>query len=151
MIYQVNTKQLKMVPDERGRLMEILRCDDPFYQKFGQAYVTFVYPGVVKAWHFHKVQTDHFACLKGMIKLVLYDGRPGSPTKGEINQFFIGEHNNLLVSIPPHIQHGFKGISETEAMVLNIPTEPYNATEPDEFRLDAHDPSIPYEWARKDG
>lgn len=151
MIHDVKTKQLKMIPDERGRLMEILRYDDAIFQKFGQAYVTFVYPGVVKAWHYHKIQTDHFVCLKGMIKLVMFDNRHGSPTKGEVNQFFIGEHNNLLVSIPPNIHHGFKGISETEAMVLNIPTESYNPKEPDEYRLDAHDASIPYEWERKDG
>ncbi len=140
-----------MIPDERGRLMEILRADDPFFQKFGQAYITTVYSGVVKGWHFHKVQTDHFACLKGMIKLVLYDNREGSPTKGRVNQFFIGEHNNLLVTIPPGVLHGFKGVSEAEAIVLNLPTEPYNHAAPDEYRLDAHDPSIPYDWARKDG
>lgn len=151
MIHEVKTKQLKMIPDERGRLMEILRHDDAIFQKFGQVYVTFVYPDVVKAWHYHRIQTDHFACLKGMIKLVLFDSRSDSPTKGEVNQFCIGEHNNLLVSIPPNIYHGFKGISETEAMVLNIPTESYNPKEPDEFRLDAHNISIPYEWARKDG
>ena len=151
MIYQVKTKALRMIPDERGRLMEMLRCDDDIFQKFGQVYMTAVYSGVVKGWHFHKVQTDHFVCVKGMIKLVLYDNRPDSPTKGEINQFFIGDHNHLLVTIPPGILHGFKGISECEAIVINVPTEAYNAKNPDEYRLDAHDPSIPYDWARKDG
>lgn len=151
MIHQVRTKQLKMIPDERGRLMEMLRCDDAIFQKFGQVYMTAVYPGVVKGWHFHKIQTDHFVCVKGMIKLVLHDTRPASPTKGETNEFFIGEHNNTLVTIPPGVLHGFKGISEGEAIVINIPTEPYNAANPDEYRLDAHDPSIPYDWTRKDG
>lgn len=151
MIHQVNIKQLKMIPDERGRLMEIFRADDPFFQKFGMVYMTTVSFGVVKAWHHHKIQTDHFACLKGMIKLVLHDTRGDSPTKGQTNEFFIGEHNNMLVSIPPGVIHGFKGITEPESIIINIPTEPYNPKSPDEYRLPAHDSSIPYDWSRKDG
>ena len=146
----VKLKQLKCVPDERGRLMEILRCDDPIFLKFGQVYMTTVYPGVVKGWHYHKVQTDTFTVLRGMVKLVIYDGRETSPTHGEVNEFFIGEHNPLLVQIPPMLCHGFKGIGPDEAIVLNCPTEPYNRESPDEHRLDAHTKEIPYDWARED-
>jgi len=151
MIEGVKTKKLVMHPDERGRLMEMLRVDDDIFQKFGQVYMTTVMPGVVKAWHHHKIQTDYFVCVRGMIKLVLYDDRDGSPTKGEVSVFFIGDHNHTLVTIPPGILHGFKGVSVEEAIVINTPTEPYNPANPDEFRRDAHDPDIPYDWARKDG
>lgn len=151
MIEGVKTKKLRVIPDERGRLMEIFRSDDEFFKKFGQVYMTTVLPGVVKGWHYHKLQFDNITCLKGMIKLVLYDNREDSPTKGEINEFFIGEHNPMLIHIPPMVLHGLKGISPEEALVLNVPTEPYNYEEPDEFRLSPHAPDIPYDWARKDG
>jgi dTDP-4-dehydrorhamnose 3,5-epimerase len=131
--------------------MEILRADDEMFSKFGQVYVTTAYPGVVKGWHFHEKQTDHFAVIKGMIKLVLYDNRDGSPTKGEINEFFLGEHNPMLVQIPPLILHGFKCVSEQEAICINLPTEVYNYNQPDEFRVDPHKNDIPYDWGRKNG
>ena len=89
MIHGVVTKKLKVIPDERGRLTEILRSDDELFVKFGQVYTTTAYPGVVKGWHYHKKQTDYFAVVKGMIKLVLYDNRDNSPTNGEVNEFFL--------------------------------------------------------------
>ncbi len=147
----VRLKQLRVIPDERGRLMEVLRSDDELFQKFGQVYITTAYSGVVKAWHYHKLQTDNFAVVKGMMKVVLYDDREGSPTRGEVNEFFIGEHNEVLVQIPRMVWHGFKCISETEAIVVNVPTKTYNYREPDEYRTDPHDNSIPYDWTRKDG
>ena len=146
----VQTKTLCMIPDERGRLMEILRNDDPIFRRFGQVYMTTVYPGVVKAWHYHKVQYDNIAAIKGMLKLVLYDDRPGSATRGQLQEFFIGEHHPLLVQVPPMVLHGFKGISADETLVINCTTEPYNRSQPDECRLDAHTSQIPYDWARKD-
>ena len=146
----VQVKQLRVIPDERGRLMEILRRDDPLFIQFGQIYMTTVLPGVVKAWHYHKLQTDSFACVKGMLKLALYDSREDSPTRGEVAEFFIGESNPCLVQIPPGVYHGFKGIGVEEAIVINCPTEPYNREQPDEYRLDAHTDEIPYDWARKD-
>jgi len=150
MIEGVLIKKLRVVPDERGRVMEILRSDDEFFEKFGQVYITTAYPGVVKAWHRHKKQTDHFTCIKGMVKLVLYDEREGSKSKGELNEFFIGEHNPVLVRIPKMVWHGFKCISENECICLNVPTELYNHSQPDEERLEAHKNKIPYDWTRKD-
>jgi dTDP-4-dehydrorhamnose 3,5-epimerase len=149
MIEGVKTKQLKPVCDERGRLMEIFRSDWNEFIKFGQVYMTTAYPGVVKGWHYHKKQTDTFICIKGMMKVVLYDSRKGSKTYGEVNEFFIGEHNPALVQIPKFVYHGFKCISDKEAVVLNIPTELFNYSEPDEFRLPAHTKKIPYDWSRK--
>lgn len=151
MIQGVRTKPLRVIPDERGRLMEMLRADDELFIKFGQVYMTTAYPGVVKGWHYHKVQVDNFVCVKGMIKLVLYDAREHSPTKGEVNEFFVGEHNPLLVQVPAWVYHGFKCISQTEAIIVNCPTEVYRYTDPDEFRVPAHSPDIPYDWSRKDG
>jgi len=150
MIDGVKTKKLTAHCDERGRLMEMLRHDDEMFVKFGQVYMTTVYQGTVKAWHYHKKQVDSFVCVKGMIKLVLADTRPGSKTKGEINEFFIGEHNHMLVQIPKDVYHGFKGISDNESIIINTPTEVYNPKEPDEFRLPADTKEIPYDWARKD-
>ncbi len=151
MIHGVKTKKLKVIPDERGRLMEMLRADDEIFIRFGQVYLTTAYPGVVKAWHYHKKQVDSFVVVKGMMKVVLYDGREGSPTFGEINEFFMGEQNPLLLQIPAYVCHGFKCISETEAMVINCPTEVYRPDNPDEHRLPAHGGEIPYDWSRKDG
>ncbi|MCP2604839.1 dTDP-4-dehydrorhamnose 3,5-epimerase family protein [Candidatus Aminicenantes bacterium AH-873-B07] len=152
MIEGVKLKKLKVIPDERGRLMEILRSDDNLFIKFGQVYMTTTYPGVVKAWHLHKKQFDNVACLYGTIKLVLFDAREESPTYKEINEFYIGIHNPLLIQIPPRIYHGWKCVSLEEAIVVNIPTEVYNYEKPDEYRLDPHNNNlIPYDWRRKDG
>jgi len=143
--------RLKVIPDERGRLMEIVRRDDPFFSSFGQVYLTTVYPGVVKAWHYHKIQTDAFTCVKGMVKVALYDDRDGSRTRGLVNEHYIGEHNPCLIVIPPGVYHGWKCISECEAYIVNMPSEPYNRSDPDEYRADPHEGDIPYDWSRKDG
>ena len=151
MIDGVKVTPLKVMPDERGRLMEMFRSDAPDFEKFGQTYLTTAYPGVVKAWHYHQLQTDNFVCVAGMMKVVLYDARPDSPTQGQVDVFHMGLHNPIRLRIPRGVYHGFKCISETEAMVINVPTELYNYKQPDEYRVPAHDPSIPYDWSRKDG
>jgi dTDP-4-dehydrorhamnose 3,5-epimerase len=146
----VRVKELRVLPDERGRLMEILRTDDGVFEKFGQVYMTTAYPGVVKGWHYHKLQADNMAVVKGMMKIVLHDGREGSPTRGETNEFFVGEYNPILVHIPRMVLHGFKCISDEEAIVINTVTEPYDHDNPDEWRFPAHGPDVPYDWARED-
>ncbi len=151
MIDGVETKNLRVIPDERGRLMEVLRSDWDMFTEFGQAYVTTAYPGVVKAWHYHKGQADRMTVIRGMMKIVLFDSREDSPTKGEVNEFFCGVYNPIILKIPKMVYHGFKCISEEEAIVINIPDSLYNYKEPDEFRVDPHDNDIPYDWNRKDG
>ena len=146
----VATKKLRLVPDERGWLMEILRADDPFFERFGQVYVSATYPGVVKAWHYHERQVDHFACVAGMIKLVLMDRREESPTRGRINEFFLGTQNPTLVRIPNLVHHGWKCIGLEPSLVVNVPSEPYRYDDPDELRVAPHG-ALPYDWARKDG
>jgi len=86
-----------------------------------------------------------------MMKVVLYDSRQGSKTKGEVMEVFMGEYNPILIQIPPNVYHGFKCVSEQEAMIVNIPTELYKSKNPDEYRLPAHSKKIPYDWGRKDG
>jgi dTDP-4-dehydrorhamnose 3,5-epimerase len=139
-------KDLAVIPDERGRLQEILRSDDDGFKRFGQVYVSTTYPGVVKAWHLHKVQEDNFCCVKGMVKLVLYDSRDESPTKGTVTEYFIGELNPKLVRVPAGVYHGWKCISQEESIVVNVPTEPYNRESPDEYRAPWDTPDIPYSW-----
>jgi dTDP-4-dehydrorhamnose 3,5-epimerase len=151
LIEGVKTKKIKVNIDERGRLAEILRSDSDIFQKFGQVYYTTAHPGVVKAWHYHKIQTDHFFCLKGMARLALYDPREGSPTRGLVNEFKVGELNPLLIVIPNHVYHGFKTISDVESIMINIPTESYNHDDPDEYRVDPYNNDIPYDWAKDDG
>jgi dTDP-4-dehydrorhamnose 3,5-epimerase len=150
-IHDVRTKPLRVVPDERGWLIEILRADDAgLFTTFGQTYVSATYPGVVKAWHYHKEQIDHFACVAGMVKLVLIDTREDSPTNGAINEFFLGTQNPTLVQVPNLVYHGWKCISLEPSLVVNVTTEPYRHGDPDEYRLEPHG-TLPYDWTRKDG
>jgi dTDP-4-dehydrorhamnose 3,5-epimerase len=147
MIEGVKVRRLRFIPDERGYLMEILRSDWEEYERFGQVYVTAAYPGVVKAWHYHELQADHFVCVHGMAKVVLYDRREESPTHGELNEFFIGELNPRLIKIPPAVVHGFKGVGPDVALIVNVPTELYNYDDPDEHRLPYDTKEIPYDWS----
>ena len=144
-------RQLKMIPDERGFLMEILRRDWDVFDRFGQVYVTAVYPNVVKAWHMHHNQTDHLVCIKGMVKLALWDGVESSKTYGEIIELFVGEKNPTLVKVPAKVWHGFKGIGSETALVINVPTALYNYKKPDEHRLPPDTDKIPYDWLLQSG
>ena len=148
MIEGVMVKKLKIIPDDRGRLMEILRCDDPMFEKFGQVYMTTALPGVVKAWHFHKKQDDNFTCISGRMKLALYDARKLSPTFGEVNEFVVSLDEPMLIHIPKLVYHGFKCAGPVEAVVINTVTVPYDSKVPDEYRVDAYDNDIPYGWRK---
>jgi dTDP-4-dehydrorhamnose 3,5-epimerase len=146
MIDGVKIKPLKVIPDDRGLLMEMLRSDDPDFQKFGQVYVTMVLPGVAKAWHYHKIQTDHFVCVGGKAKVGLFDAREGSPTKGETQTVVLGFPDQSLLVIPPGVHHGFTPVGDQPAFIVNVPTELYNYSEPDEYRRPFDDPEIGYDW-----
>lgn len=151
LISGVRVRKLRLLADERGWLMEMLRSDWEEYQEFGQTYVTACYPGVVKAWHYHKLQSDHFICVAGMAKVALYDPREGSPTRGRINEFVMGPLNPILVKIPEMVYHGFTTVGPETAIVVNVPTRLYNYDKPDEYRVPYNDPAIPYNWAVKSG
>jgi dTDP-4-dehydrorhamnose 3,5-epimerase len=149
MIEGVKVKDLKPIPDDRGMLMEMWRSDDPDFQRFGQVYITWVNPGVVKAWHYHKKQTDHFVCVAGMAKVALHDAREGSPTFGETNDVVMGWQRQRLLIIPPGVYHGFTAVGMEPAGIINIPTELYDPEDPDEFRRPFDDPEIGHDWGVK--
>ena len=148
MIDGVEVKKLRVISDERGRLMEILRCDDKIFKKFGQVYMTTVRPGVVKAWHYHNLQDDFFCCVSGKIRVALFDARKNSKTFGKVQEFTIGPDNPLLIKIPKGVYHGFKGVAKVESIVINTPTMAYNYNKPDEYRVDAFENDIPYNWRK---
>jgi dTDP-4-dehydrorhamnose 3,5-epimerase len=151
MIEGVEIKQLHTQADERGYLMEMLRADDPIFEQFGQSYVALNWPGVIRAWHYHKHQTDLWVCVKGMIKAGLYDPREDSSTKGEVNTVYLGEQNTILLKIPSLVMHGYKTIGVEPSLLVNFPTRPYNREQPDEYRVTFDSPEIPYDWEIKMG
>ena len=150
MIEGVVVKKLKPIVDGRGLLMEILRSDDSIFDRFGQCYVTLVHPRIVKGWHYHKKQYDHFCCLRGTAKVVLYDGRENSKTYQEVNEFILSLETPLLVKIPPYVFHGFTAAGEEDALILNLSTELYHYSEPDEYRENPFSGRIPYDWGMVD-
>jgi dTDP-4-dehydrorhamnose 3,5-epimerase len=146
MIQGVEIKQLARHADERGFLMELLRSDDPVFTKFGQCYVSMNYPGVIRAWHWHKKQDDFFVVVKGMIKVGLYDLREGSPTQGETAELYLGDNNSIMVKIPIGVVHGYKTVGTEPSLLINFPSELYNPQEPDEYRLPWDTGQIPFDW-----
>lgn len=151
LIEGVVARNLKSISDERGWLMEILRSDWEEFEKFGQAYMTTCNPDVAKGWHYHKKQTDHFVCIRGNAKVVLYDNREDSSTNGLLNEFIMGEENQILLKIPPLVLHGFSPADDKEATILNIPTELYNYENPDEYRVPYDSDEVPYDWGVEKG
>ncbi len=146
MIEGVESKQLARHADERGFLMEILRSDDSIFTKFGQCYVAMNYQGVVRARHWHEKQDDFFVVVKGMIKVGLCDMREGSPTRGEVNELYLGENNNILLKIPVGVAHGYKTIGVEPSLLINFPSKAYSREEPDEYRLPWNTDQIPFNW-----
>lgn len=147
MIDGVRITPLKQILDERGKIMHMLRNDSPGFQGFGEIYFSCVNPGAIKAWHIHKRMTLNYAVPHGNIKFVLFDNRPESPTKGRLQEVFLGPDNYQLVTVPPMVWNGFKGIGLQTAIVANCATIPHDPDEID--RLDPFDPSIPYDWEIK--
>lgn len=147
MIDGVLIHPLRQIPDERGKVMHMLRCDDPHFVRFGEIYFSTVYPGAIKGWHLHAEMTIHYAVVSGVIKLVLFDDREGSRTRGEVQEVFLGDPNYALAKIPPGVWNGFKGVGTTPAIVANCADTPHR---PDEItRMDPFDPRVPYDWALK--
>ena len=153
----VLVQELSWYTDQRGSLSVVLRADQDVLlgEEFGQAYVTTVLPGVVKAWHRHALQSDRMTGLKGETLLVLVDGRDDSATRGALVETVLGERHPRLVLIPPGVWHGLKAIGGGESLVLNLPTRAYDREAPDEERLPPSrapvEGALPYEWDRRDG
>lgn len=144
MIDGVNITPLKQFFDERGKVMHMLRADSPVFTQFGEIYFSCIYPGVVKGWHLHKRMTLNYATIHGEIKFVLYDDRPDSSTRGEVQEIFMSPENYQLVTVPPMIWNGFKGVGMETAICANCATLPHSPEEIE--RLAPDDPSIPYRW-----
>ena len=149
MIAGVRVKPLRRIPDERGAIMHMLRADDDEFAGFGEIYFSCIYPAAIKAWHLHQRMTLNYAVVHGCIKLVLYDNRPDSPTCGELQEVFLGYENYALVTIPPLVWNGFKGVGAQMAIVANCATSPHDPAEIS--RMDPFDPTIPYCWDVKHG
>jgi len=138
---------LRRIPDERGTIFHMLRSTDPHFIRFGEIYFSTVYRDVVKGWHKHRAATLNYACIHGRIKLVLFDDREDSKTRGELMEIFLGPDNYVLVVIPPQVWNGFKGMTDPHAIVANCRTDPHD---PDGMaRMDPFENTIPYDWALK--
>ena len=158
-IHGVQIKKLPVFADERGRLTVIMRSDDAIFDRFGQIYSTTAFPGVIKAWHFHREQSDRLCAVHGRVKLVLHDSRdakfgfgyPGetSPTAGQIDEYILSPDDPILVKIPAWIIHGIQNIGDEQAVVLNMPDRAYRNGDPDVVRLDFNDEIVPYRWQKK--
>lgn len=147
MIHGVKVKPLRQICDERGKVMHMLRADDPDFSGFGEIYFSTVFPGAIKGWHIHRKMVLNYAVPHGRIKFVLFDDREDSPTRGEVNELFLGPDSYQLVTVPPLVWNGFKGVGTEMALVANCASIPHDATEID--RLDPFDSRIPYDWALK--
>jgi dTDP-4-dehydrorhamnose 3,5-epimerase len=143
----VHVVPLKRIPDERGTIYHMLRRTDPHFTQFGEIYFSTVYQGVVKGWHLHRNMTLNYACILGRVKLVIYDERDESPTKGELMELFLGPDDYSLVVVPPGLWNGFKGMAPNYSIVADCIDIPHS--EADSVRLDPADSRIPYDWAIK--
>ena len=145
MIHDIIVEPLRQIIDERGKVMHMIRCDSHIFESFGEIYFSVINPRAVKAWKLHRKMTLNLAVPFGKVKLVLFDGRKDSPTRGEIFELILGEENYSLIKIPPKIWSGFQCVSSTISIVANCATLPHDPQEVE--RVDYSDPSIPYEWS----
>ena len=149
MIHGVKIIPLRQIVDERGKVMHMLKATDPHFIQFGEIYFSCAWPGTIKAWHIHKTMTINNAVVSGHAKLVLYDGREGSPTKGELDEIYLGEDNYCLVQVPPGVANGYKAFGDKLVILANCATEPHR---PEEIiHVDPFKNDIPYDWSLKQG
>lgn len=149
MIDGVEIFPLVRIQDERGMVMRMLRADDPHFQNFGEIYFSVIYPGAIKAWHLHSRMTINYAVVEGNIKLVLFDQRDGSATRGELQEIVFGQINYQLVRVPPGVVNGFTPVGSQCAVVANCASIPHD---PEEItRIDPFTPTIPYDWSLRHG
>jgi dTDP-4-dehydrorhamnose 3,5-epimerase len=144
MINGIKITPLKQIVDERGKIMHMIRNDSKIFEKFGEIYFSTVNPGFVKAWHLHKENTLNYVCIKGKVKLVLFDDRKDSSTTGQHQELILSPEDYFLVTIPPFIWNGFKGLSDSDSIIANCMTLPHN--EKEMVRKDPSDKSFNYKW-----
>ncbi|BBB91620.1 MAG TPA: dTDP-4-dehydrorhamnose 3,5-epimerase family protein [Methylomusa anaerophila] len=149
MIQGVEIKKLVRHSDDRGFFMEILRDDDKLLKNFGQASLSKSYPGVIKAFHYHKKQDDIWFFPAGNAQVVLYDVREESPTKGETNVFYLGEDNPQILLIPVGVAHGYRVLGSSPAIIVYFTSQSYDPADPDEYRIPWDDSEINFDWSTK--
>ena len=146
MIDGVQIIKKKVISDDRGKILHMLRCDDENFVKFGEIYFSYVFPKKIKAWHLHKKMTLNYVAVFGSIKIVLYDDRKKSKTEGEIQEIFLSNENHELVVIPPLIWNGFVSADENLSVLANCSDIPHDKSEI--IRSDYNDPKFPYDWQK---
>jgi dTDP-4-dehydrorhamnose 3,5-epimerase len=149
MIEGVYLKRLAVHSDDRGFLMEVLRADDPGFATVKQTTYTEAYPGVIKAFHWHKRQVDIWFFAKGMAQVVLYDLRPESATHRQTDVLVMGERAPALLAIPIGVAHGYRVLGNQPAGLFYHTSETYDPADPDEERIPYDDPAIGFDWTTR--
>ena len=148
LIQGVAVQPLSLFPDDRGYFLELARFGTGLTAGFPagstQVSAALTYPGAIKAFHFHRRQTDLWAAPSGMLQVALVDLRPASPTFGLRNTIYIGQLRPWQVLIPPGVGHGYKVIGQDPALLVYLTDRFYNPE--DEGRIPYDDPSIAYDW-----
>lgn len=148
MIEGVFVRELEPHADARGSLTEILRSDWPGFRRFGQALLTVNLPGVIRAWHWHRRQTDAIVVVAGRALLPVCDRRPGSPTFGRLEEHIGDGEHPILLFVPPGVLHGYKTLGSRPALILDFPDQLYDPAAPDEERIPYDSPEVGFDWSR---
>ena len=144
----VSVREVKNVPKLNGYLTEVFRQDwfeEP--EEIDQVFQVVVDPRGLSAWHVHRVTTDRLFVNTGLMRIVLYDDRPESPTFGCINEFRLGSIRPGLVIIPPCVWHGVQNIGSEPSAILNLVDKAYNYDDPDHWRLPPDSDQIPFSFS----
>ncbi len=144
MIFDVKITKLKIISDDRGKVMHMLRTDSPAFKEFGEIYFSTIYQDKIKGWHLHKESSLNYVCIKGRVRLTLFDDRPGSKSKNEIQEIILSPREYNLITIPPNIWNGFKGLDKDESIIANCLTLPHN--EKEMVRKSPDDRYFNYKW-----
>jgi dTDP-4-dehydrorhamnose 3,5-epimerase len=140
----VKISPLKIISDHRGSVMHMLRNDSENFDKFGEIYFSTIFKDRIKAWHLHKEATLNYVCVYGKVKLVLFDNRKASKSFGEYQEIFLSPENYFLITIPPNIWNGFKGLNNEHSIIANCLNLPHNENEM--VRLGIDDKRFNYNW-----
>ena len=144
MIHDIKISKLKIIKDNRGKVMHMLRSNDSVFEKFGEIYFSTIFYESIKGWHLHKEASLNYVCISGKVRLVLYDDRKYSKTKGEYQELILCPENYFLVTIPPNVWNGFKGLAKKESIIANCLTLPHN--EKEMVRKEFNDKIFNYKW-----
>jgi dTDP-4-dehydrorhamnose 3,5-epimerase len=144
----VKCAPLAIWPDDRGYFLEVQRAGEGlsahFPKETTQISTALNYPGIIKAFHFHRHQTDCWTPAMNMLQIALIDLRPDSPTFGTRNTIYAGNLRPWQILIPPGVAHGYKVVGTGPSMLIYATDRFYNPA--DEGRIPYNDPSLNYDW-----